>query len=103
MSAFMIVYMTLSDSDWMTAYFAEVPKLIAEYGGTPVAGGRNVIRAEGDMPVPDRMAIIEFPSGRAAQDFLDDPRYRASRIARQHGSTSQIFLLENAAVGGALA
>jgi len=100
--AFMIVYMNVSDASWMKTYFADVPTLLAEYGATQLAGGKRVIRAEGDLSIPERIAIFRFPSIAAAEAFMEDERYRPYRDSRRRGSSSQILLLENAAVVGAL-
>lgn len=103
MSAFMVVLMDVADDGWMDRYFAEVPALLAEHGAKPVAGGRAIHRLEGSTPVPDRMAILSFPSVDAAERFMADERYLPHRKARESGSSVTIFLLDNAARSGELA
>ncbi len=102
MSALMIIYMSISDDSWMEPYFADVPKLLDEYGAVTVAGARRIERIEGAMPVPDRMAVLRFPSMDAITGFMADPRYRDHRDARHRGSSAEIFAFENAVKDGEL-
>ena len=62
MTAVMVVLMDIGAQDWMADYFAEVPAIIAEYGGRPFAAGRSVSVLEGQGAAPDRMAVISFES-----------------------------------------
>ena len=102
MSAVMIVYMRISDGDWIEPYFAAVPALLAEYGAVSIAGSRAITRVEGSLPTPDRIAAFTFPSLDAIHRFLADERYQKHRIARERGSASDIFIFENAVTGGEL-
>ena len=98
----MIVYMNIQDPSWMDGYFRDVPELLAEYGAESVAGGRTVRRLEGDMAVPDRIAVFSFPSLDAVDRFMADDRYRSHRERRERGAESQIFVFENAVSEGGL-
>ena len=102
MSAVMIVYMRIERTDWIESYFNEVPKLLTEYGALSIAGARTVFQIEGTLPVPDRIAAFTFPSLDAIHAFLDDERYRKHRAARESGSSSDIFIFENAVTTGQL-
>ena len=102
MAALMVVSMTISDESWTERYFAEVPKLLAEYGAVSVAGARDIRRVEGVAPAPDRMAVLSFPSLAAIDRFLADERYQTYRTSRERGSASHIFVFENAATCGEL-
>lgn len=100
--AFMIVYMDITDPSWMEQYFKDVPALLAEHGGVQIAGGRQIVRVEGSIPIPDRIAIFRFSSLAAAEDFMKDERYQNHRANRRQGSSSQILILESAPPTGAL-
>ena len=102
MTAFMVVHMDIIDDGWIAAYFAEAPRLLAEYGAVSLAGARDIRRVEGEGAVPNRLAVLSFPSMEAIDRFLADPRYQAHRTARQAGSASDIFVFENAVTGGEL-
>lgn len=96
MSAIMVISMNISDDSWMADYFAEVGKLLAEYGAETVAGSRRVRRIEGRTDAPQRMAVLRFPSLDAIERFWADPRYQAWKQRRRDGSQAEIFVFENA-------
>ena len=99
MSAVMIVSLSVDDPAWMHAYFEAVPELLAEYGGVTLAGSRRIARIEGEGAIPDRMAVMRFPSVEAIEAFMADARYRPYRDARQAGARAQIFAFENGVTG----
>ncbi len=103
MAALMIIYMNITDDSWMESYFAEVPKLLAEYGAETIAGSRHIMRIEGAMPEPDRMAVLRFPSIDAIERFMADERYQPWRQERQRGAAAEIFVFDNAVKHGELA
>lgn len=96
MAAIMIISMNISDANWMERYFVEVPPLLAEYGAETLAGSRRIQRIEGEAPIPDRMAVMSFPSIDAIERFMADERYRPFKAARHAGSDTEIFIFENA-------
>ncbi len=102
MAAIMVVYMDITDSSWTQTYFAAVPAIMGEYGGVSIAGGREISRLEGDMKIPERIAVISFPSRDAIKRFMNDPRYLPFRAAREAGARSEIFVFENAVADGKL-
>ena len=95
MAALMVVYMDINDDAWMPAYFEAVTPILAEYGATPLAGSRDVKRIEGDLPAPDRLLVLSFPSEEAIDRFMEDERYRPYRDARRAASNADIFVFEN--------
>ena len=96
MTTTMIVLMDIHDAGWMADYFENVPALLREYGATVVSVGTDIAAIEGEAGVPDRIAVIEFPSRDAVDSFMADPRYARHRSARKAGSNSQIYLVSNA-------
>jgi uncharacterized protein (DUF1330 family) len=102
MSAFMVVYMNITDSAWVDDYFKAVPGLLAEFGARSFAGGRNIQRLEGSLPVPERIALLEFPSLVHIEEFMQDARYQPFRQARKQGAVSDIFVFENEVTDGEL-
>lgn len=102
MTAHMVVYMNITDSSWIDDYFTAVPGLLAEYGAKPVAGGREILRLEGERPAPERLAILSFPSLDHIHRFMADERYLPFKDARKRGSQSEIFIFENEVMDGEL-
>lgn len=102
MATMMVVRMDVADDGWMKPYFEVVPDLLAEYGARSLAGGRDIVRIEGDGEVPERIAILEFPTRAAVIGFMDDPRYLPFRNARRAGSRSEIWIFDNQVRNGEL-
>ena len=100
MFAMMVVCMNITDPSWISAYFAEVPKIFAEYGGVSIAGSRQVASLEGSPS--DRMAVLSFPSLEAITAFMQDARYQSFRKTRERGARTDIFVFENGVVQGEL-
>ena len=102
MSVIMVVLMTIRDEGWTKSYFEHVPAILAEYGAVSVAGSRDVRRLEGSLAVPDRAAVINFPSMDAVDRFMADERYQAFRRSRESQAASEIFVFPNAVIDGEL-
>lgn len=103
MTVLMVVTMTITDPAWIEPYFAAVPAILEDYGATSVAGSRSITRIEGEADVvPDRVAILSFPSLEAVTAFMADERYQPFRAARHQGSVAEILIFENAVSGAEL-
>lgn len=102
MSAMMVVHMEILDSSWIPAYFAEVPKILADYGAVSIAGALEVKSLEGDTPPPGRIAVLSFPSLEAIDRFMADERYQVFKRAREEGSKTNIFVFDNMVKQGEL-
>lgn len=103
MAVLMVVTMTISDPAWIDPYFAAVPAILRDYGATSVAGSRDITRIEGEADgVPDRVAILSFPTTEAVNAFMADERYQPFRSARRQGSAAEILIFENAVSGSEL-
>lgn len=98
----MVVHMSISDDSWTGPYFAAVPALLAEYGAASIAGSRDICCLEGDADVPDRIAVLRFPSMDSIRRFMADPRYQPFRAERERGARSQIFIFDNAVINDQL-
>lgn len=99
MSALMLISMRVEDEAWMKDYFEAVPELLAEYGAVTLAATRRARRVEGEGVVPDRVALMRFPSSEAIDHFMADERYQPFRSARQAGARTDIIVFENAVKG----
>lgn len=102
MAIMMVVRMDVDDDGWMQSYFEAVPGILVEYGARSLAGGRDIVRIEGDGAVPERIAILEFPTRAAVDGFMEDPRYLPFRDARRAGSRSEIWVFDNQVRDGEL-
>lgn len=97
MSAYMVIAMDILDDSWIEPYFADVGKLLQEYGVQVVAGARDPRRMEGTGKTPDRVAVLRFKDMATVDAFWEDPRYLPWREKRLTGSRSDIYVFEDAA------
>lgn len=61
--------------DWIPEYIGPANRLVAKYGGKYLARTNSYERLEGDAQSPALRIIIEWPSHKAAIDFMNDPEY----------------------------
>jgi len=102
MSAIMVVHMEILDRSWLPSYFAEVPKILADYGAISLAGALDVKSLEGSTPLPGRIAVLSFPSLEAIDRFMADERYQTFRRAREQGAKTDIYVFDNMVKHGEL-
>ena len=99
MSAYMIVFVTAHDLDWVAEYIENVPAIVRAHGGKYIAVSRGVPnaieRVEGAASIPDGIVVFEFPSTDAIDGFLKSPDYSPYRMARAAATESNIFSFEN--------
>lgn len=95
MAAHMIAMIYSNDNSWIAEYGANVPAIIAKYGGSYsfVSGGKVEV-AEGDMPAPSGVGTFTFPSRQAIYDFLNSEEYRPYLELRMKHSTCQILVFD---------
>ena len=86
MKAYLVANVSVGDPEAYAVYRAEVPAVIARYGGRYLIRAGEVERLEGELPL-DRFVVIEFPSREAARRFYDSPEY-APLLAIRSGSAS---------------
>ncbi len=75
---------------------AQVPAVIAQYGGRFLVRAGAIHPREGDLGL-DRFVIIEFPSLDVAQRFYDSPEYAPLLKLRMETTRSHVALVEGAA------
>lgn len=95
MSAYFIACVTAHHDGWAADYRANVPAIVARYGGELVARATEFVRFEGEGTSPDYTVIIRFPSLDDVRAFMACPEYAPLKEARIAGAISDIF-----AVGG---
>jgi uncharacterized protein (DUF1330 family) len=94
MAGYMIALVYERDPAWRADYVANVPGIIASFGGSYLAAGGAIAQAEGRFPVPDRAAMFKFPSVAAIQEFLGSEAYAPFARARQDGADTEILFFE---------
>jgi uncharacterized protein (DUF1330 family) len=94
MAGYMIALVYNHDPAWVAEYRANVPGIIASYGGSYLAAGGSLEQAEGRIPIPDRAALFKFPSVAVIHEFLGCEAYAPYAAARQAGADTEILIFE---------
>lgn len=91
MPAFVIVEIEIHDPELYRSYTLLTPDTIASYGGEFVVRGGETIPLEGDW-IPERMAILKFPSVEIAKEWWDSEAYRKPKKIRQKAATTKMII-----------
>lgn len=89
-----VLAVTPRTEDWIPDYLPTANELVAAHGGKYLARTTAHEQIEGrDTPAALRI-VIEWPSKKAAKNFMNDPAYQPHLAARSSGSESFHFLIE---------
>lgn len=91
MAAYFIARVTSHDDGWVSDYQANVPQMVARFGGELICRATQFERFEGEGASPHYTVIIRFPAMADAQAFMACPDYAPFKNARIAGATSDIF------------
>lgn len=75
MKAYCIVYEFVDNPEMFEQYRKQVMPTIEAHGGRFVVRGGKFTVLEGDKP-GERIALLEFPSRQAAEDWYHSPAYQ---------------------------
>jgi uncharacterized protein (DUF1330 family) len=93
MPAYFIAEIKVHDPGPYKEYIAQVPALIARYGGRYVVRGGEASAAFGGWE-PGRMVVIEFDSAERIREWLSSPEYRAIAPLRECSTDSRAIIVE---------
>jgi uncharacterized protein (DUF1330 family) len=102
MTAYVIADIKVTDDKWVPAYAAAVHEFVHKHGGKYLSRSGNVKTLEGKPLDTTLIAIMEFPSTKAAEAFVSDPKYAPFVAARQHGSESRFQLIDDTDLAGTI-
>ncbi|SFU74489.1 Uncharacterized conserved protein, DUF1330 family [Polaromonas sp. YR568] len=102
MSAFLIAEVKITNDAWVPDYATHVHKLVAKQGGKYLSRSGNITSLEGKGPDYSLSAVIQFPNKAALQAFVNDPDYQPYAKARQAGSVSQLYMIDDTDVAGTI-
>ncbi|WP_375174545.1 DUF1330 domain-containing protein [Pseudooceanicola sp.] len=97
MTAYIIGRMQIHSRDWMDAYFAEIPGVVAAHSGRFLVRGGDPERMEGADALPDAAFIIEFPDRDHARAFWSSDDFQRLATLRRSGSTLDAMLVDKLA------
>jgi uncharacterized protein (DUF1330 family) len=93
MKAYCIVYEHLHDAQTFEEYRKQVMPTIDAYGGKFLVRGGKFTALEGEMPF-ERIAVLEFPSRKAAEDWYHSPAYQKILPLRLKSTRCQFIVAD---------
>lgn len=102
MSVFVIADIKVTDDGWVPEYATHVHNLVAKHGGKYHSRSGNIEVLEGAPKDSTLVAIIEFPDRDAVMAFASDPDYAPFGQARQAGSVSQLYMIDDTDLAGTI-
>jgi len=93
MPAYLIANIDVTDPALFEQYRAQVPAVIAQYGGKYAVRGGAVETVEGSAPFK-RLVVLEFASMAALKAFYSSPEYAPLIALRQKSSRGAVVLVD---------
>ncbi|AXI46274.1 hypothetical protein C1J03_09700 [Sulfitobacter sp. SK012] len=102
MSVFPIADIEVTDAGWVPEYATNVHNLDKKHGGKYLPRSGNIETLEGSDKDSTLIAILEFPTREALNNFVADPEYAPFGQARQAGSVSNYHVIDDTDIAGAI-
>ena len=93
MSAYLIAHVDVTNPEGYEEYRAQVPAVIAAYGGRYLVRGGACEVLEGSGGT-GRRVVLEFPSMAKLKAFWESPEYGPLRALRERNADSHIVAVE---------
>jgi uncharacterized protein (DUF1330 family) len=91
--AYCIVYEIVDDPESFDEYRRQVMQTLDAFGGRFIVRGGAFTTLEGEMPY-QRIAMLEFPSRAAAEDWYHSPEYQRILPLRTRAARSQFIIVD---------
>lgn len=102
MAVYMIAQVKVIDDAWLPDYAAKVHDIVHRHGGEYLARSANIVSLEGEAPDATVIGILKFPTLAAAKSFASDAEYAPFAKARQAGSISRFYVVDDTDAAGTL-
>ena len=102
MTVFLIANVKVTDDSWVPEYAAKVHDIVAKHGGKYLSRSGNIKAIEGETPDATLVALLQFPSMDALEAFVKDPEYAPFAKARQAGSISRFYAIDDTDAAGSI-
>ena len=102
MAHYLIAQVKVNDDSWVPDYAVNVHTLVHRHGGKYLARSGSVTTLEGKESTADLIALIEFPTEQAMQEFMSDPDYAPFAEARKAGTESQLVGIDATDIAGTI-
>ena len=93
MKAYVIAAETINDDAMFGDYRKLVTRTIENFGGQVIVRGGKFTLMEGDWP-HRRVAVIEFPSRKAAEDWYGSPEYQQIIPLRKNSTVGTLVIVD---------
>ena len=87
--AYILLDTKINDTIAFEDYKAAAKPIVEKFGGKYLTRGGKIDIVQKDLWAPVRIVLIQFPSMRAAHDFLDSPDYATVKDIRLASSNKQ--------------
>jgi len=102
MAAYLIAIVKVTDDGWVPDYAAAVHDIAARHGGEYLSRSGAIDTVEGADLDATLVALIRFPDKDALRAFVADPDYAPFAKARQDGSVSNFYAIDDTDLAGAI-
>lgn len=102
MSVFLIADIKVTDEGWVPEYATKVHEIVHRHGGKYLSRSGNVATVEGDALDTSLVALLQFPTRQALDEFAADPDYAPYAKARQAGSVSRFHVIDDTDLAGTI-
>ena len=102
MTVYVIADIKVTNDRWVPAYAASVHDLVHKHGGKYLSRSGNVKILEGKPLDTTLIAIMQFPSTKAVESFINDPQYARHAATRRGGSESRFQLIDDTDLAGTI-
>jgi uncharacterized protein (DUF1330 family) len=93
MNCYVIVEINITDDSWVSEYVQEVTKMIGRYGGRYLARTPNAQQLERKRALPQIVALLEFPSQEALQEWYSSAEYQPYLQRRLRGASTELTVV----------
>ncbi len=93
MSVYLVIDLTIHDTETYAEYVTKVQSIVEAHGGRYLARGGEVTTLSGEWK-PERLVIVEFPSENDLRGWLASDDYRALAPLREGTTTARAVFIE---------
>ncbi|MBT53849.1 MAG: hypothetical protein CMF72_10705 [Mameliella sp.] len=102
MTVYLIGEVKVTDPAWIPDYAEKVHDIAAQHGGKYLSRSGKIDTVEGAPLDATIVALVEFPDRASLDAFASDPAYAPFAKARQAGSESRLYVIDDTDLGGGI-
>lgn len=94
MTAYLIVDTKIMDEEAFEDYKILAKPIVERFGGEYLVRGGNTTVIENELWTPTRIVVVRFPSGQAAQEFLNCEEYIPVKAIRNKFAKTTMSIVD---------